>query len=150
MNKNSDLKIKIDHEIDPNEAYDLFLIYQDERHTDGDMGLMSFEEFYLMFFDKKPFAKRLGFYLNNTLIAMILYDLLEDGASAVYSVFSPDYSKRSLGKYVVYYLVNELKHGGLTNLYLGYWIKNSPTMDYKGHFNALEILDYQQGWIAKD
>lgn len=149
LNKNSDLSIKIDHEINAEHAYALFKTYQEERHTDGDMSFMSFDEFYLMFFEKRPYSKRIAFYDEETLIALLLYDLLEDGASAVYSIFDPKCPKRSLGKFVVYYLLKELKTKENQYLYLGYWIEQSPAMSYKGSFDALEILKYGQGWIKK-
>jgi arginine-tRNA-protein transferase len=38
---------------------------------------------------------------------------------------------------------------GLSYLYLGYWIKNSPKMAYKSNYRPLEILKDRQ-WVLLD
>lgn len=150
LHKNRDLKIKHDEEISPKECYDLFEKYQRERHPDSDMRNMSYDEFKLMFFEPYEHSKLLGFYNDqDKLIACILYDLIEDGASAIYSLYTPDMNARSLGKFMIYRLIKELKNHQKPYLYLGYWIKESPEMSYKGDFRALEIL-IDNKWLLKD
>lgn len=151
LNKNKDLHLKIDNDINEDEAYALFQDYQDDRHAEGDMAEMSFEEFHMMFYDRRSHAKKMGFYDHeDRLVALLLYDLLDDGASAIYSLFKPGLEKRSLGKFVLYRLIQALKDENARALYLGYWIKKSPKMAYKGQFDSVEILDPDRGWYLKD
>lgn len=149
LNKNKDLTFKYDSEICTKEAFALFQDYQKNRHPDSEMRHMSYEEFLLMFFEKYEHSKLLGFYNNeNRLIGYVLYDLIDDGASAIYSVYTPSEMQRSIGKFMIYRLIKELKDHDLPYLYLGYWIEKSPEMAYKGNFRALEIL-LDNKWVLK-
>jgi arginine-tRNA-protein transferase len=80
-----------------------------------------------------------------TLIAACLMDQLGDGLSAVYSYFDPSLPPRSLGTYVILWMVEEARRRGLPYVYLGFWIENSPKMAYKGRFRPLEGFS-ADGW----
>jgi arginine-tRNA-protein transferase len=72
---------------------------------------------------------------------------MADGLSAVYSFFSPEETRRSLGTFCILDSVNHLRHLDLPKLYLGYWVKGSETMAYKIDFSGVEI--HQEGrWQA--
>ena len=79
------------------------------------------------------------------LVAGLLTDWSSDGASAVYSFFDPALSERSLGSYMVVWLVEECRRRGLPYVYLGYWIEGSRKMSYKARFRPLESLG-PSGW----
>ena len=82
---------------------------------------------------------------DGTLIAAMLLDRLGDGLSAVYSFFAPDAPRRSLGSYMVLWLIEQACALGLDYVYLGFWIEDSPKMAYKGRFRPLEGFG-PQGW----
>ena len=69
-----------------------------------------------------------------------------DSLSAVYSFFAPDQPRRSLGTYMVYWLVERAAAGGLPHVYLGYWIEECAKMAYKVRFRPVEILGSTDGW----
>ena len=70
----------------------------------------------------------------------ILLDILDDGYSAVYSFFNPLSEKRGLGKNLILRSLELLKLYNKDNLYLGYWVKDSNTMNYKSSFEGLELF----------
>ena len=107
--------------------YLLFDKYISERHRDGDMfptSTLQYREFllndwletnYLNFFDIK----------TNRLIATCVYDVVNNGLSAVYTFFDPDFASFSLGRLAILKLIEIARAENLEHVYLGYWIKNS-------------------------
>lgn len=82
---------------------------------------------------------------DGELVACVLIDFLNDGLSMVYSFFDPDLSAQSLGKFMILDHIERCRDMGLPFLYLGYWVEESPKMDYKAHFQPAEILGVN-GW----
>jgi arginine-tRNA-protein transferase len=79
------------------------------------------------------------------LVAACLFDRLDDGLSAVYSFFDPKLDGRSLGSYMVLWLIETARAEALPFVYLGYWIAGAPKMSYKARFRPLEALG-ETGW----
>ena len=79
------------------------------------------------------------------LVAIALTDVLGDGLSMVYSFFEPDEAARSLGTFMVLDHIARAQRMGLTYVYLGYWVRGSRKMDYKGRFLPQERL-MPDGW----
>ncbi len=128
--------------------YLLFDRYISQRHQDGDMFPTSprqFKDFllcdwlevnYLNIFDIKTGA----------LIGTCVYDIVNDGFSAIYTFFDPDYEKFSIGKLAILKLMELVRQAKLPFLYLGYWIKGCQKMSYKGDFRPIEYFT-QNHWV---
>lgn len=130
------------------EHYQLFERYLSIRHRDGDMYPTSpaqFKEFVLCDWLETQF---LDFYdpLTSMLIATSVYDILDDGLSAVYTFFDPDYHKFSPGRLALLQLIEQAKIAEMPFVYLGYWIKNCQKMSYKGEYRPSECFVNNQ-WI---
>ena len=82
---------------------------------------------------------------QGVLLAGCLVDQISDAYSAVYSYFSPTENNRSLGNFIILWLVERTKALGLSYVYLGYWIKDCPKMSYKSRYNQIEYLG-PSGW----
>jgi arginine-tRNA-protein transferase len=123
------------------EQFGLFTMYQHSRHRESDMATMSFGEYRTMVEDTAVRSAVAEFRdPDGALIAVSLFDRLDDGISAVYSFFDPARPRRSLGTWSILWLVEECRRLGLPYVYLGYWIAESPKMAYKIRFPALEYL----------
>jgi arginyl-tRNA--protein-N-Asp/Glu arginylyltransferase len=83
------------------------------------------------------------------LLAVALTDVLGDGLSMVYSFFDPEESARSLGTLMVLDHIVRAQQMGLSYVYLGYWVRGSHKMDYKGRFLPQERLA-PDGWMRVD
>ncbi len=79
------------------------------------------------------------------LLAVALTDVLGDGLSMVYSFFEPDEAARSLGTLMVLDHIARAQRMDLPYVYLGYWVRGSRKMDYKGRFLPQERL-MPDGW----
>lgn len=139
--RNRDLILSVQPSEATREAFQLFEHYQAVRHGDSDMARMALTDFTAMLEEGAGDAflleARDG---EGRLVGVLLADRLEDGFSAVYSFFDPGAVKRSLGTFLVLALTELALAEGLPQVYLGYWIKGSPKMDYKSRFSPLEAL----------
>jgi arginyl-tRNA--protein-N-Asp/Glu arginylyltransferase len=123
------------------EQYQLFQRYQHTRHQDGDMATMSFYDYRAMVEDTPVDSCVVEFRdAEENLVAACLTDKLGDGLSAVYSFFDPDLEKRSVGTFMILWLVGRARELALPRVYLGYWVRQSRKMAYKARFKPTEIL----------
>ena len=77
-------------------------------------------------------------------------DCFEDGVSAVYTFFDPDFTKRGLGVYGVLSEIDYVKSLQLDWLYLGYWNPKTNKMSYKSNYQPIEFFDGQDWqWLKK-
>ena len=128
------------------EDFELFVRYIGTRHDDGEMAGMTFADYRGMVEESRVDTRISEFRDGDgRLLAACLVDWLSDGPSAVYSFFEPTLSHRSLGTYMVLWLIAAARDRGLPYVYLGYWIADSPKMAYKARFRPLEGLG-PDGW----
>lgn len=128
------------------EQYRLFRRYMRSRHGGGDMAVMDRRDYSSMVLSS-PIETGLVEFRDGAgdLTAACLTDRLPDGLSAVYSFFDPAQNRRSLGSFMVLWLIEEARRQGLSHVYLGYWIENSPKMAYKARFQPLQAFG-PEGW----
>ncbi|KAJ1974395.1 Arginyl-tRNA--protein transferase 1 [Dimargaris xerosporica] len=90
------------------------------------------------------------YYLDSTLIAVGVIDILPNFVSSVYLFYNPDYSSLSLGHYCALREIAFTKHLRLAHPTLlrnlryynmGYYIHSCPKMSYKRDFKPSELLD---------
>ncbi len=128
------------------EQFRLFSRYQQSRHGGGEMATMTFAD-YRMMVEETPVETRIVEFRDGDgdLIGAMLVDQMEDSLSAVYSIFDPNQPQRSLGTFMVLWLLERATEIGLPYVYLGYWIGESGKMAYKSRFRPLESLG-PEGW----
>jgi leucyl-tRNA---protein transferase len=142
------------------EHYSLFRSYLDARHGIGGMADMTVLDFAMMVEDSHvdtsvvEYRKRgpdSAFTGKGTgpLLGVSLTDVLGDGLSMVYSFYDADMESRSLGTLMILDHIARTRTLGLKYLYLGYWVKDSRKMNYKGRFTPQERL-LPEGWLRVD
>ena len=154
--RNSDLHRQAVSPWASEDQYGLFRKYLDGRHAQGGMADMDIFEFAAMI-EETPIRSRVIEYkatahadtTEDELAAVCLTDVLDDGLSMVYSFFDPDYADRSLGTYMILDHIDRARRIGLPYVYLGYWVEDSPKMDYKRLFKRQEQLG-AEGWKPVD
>lgn len=140
LKRNGDVRVEVDEATDFSLDYPLYARYISERHRDGDMYPPS-EEQYRSFLSAEWGVTRFGrFYQDERLIAVSVFDVLDDGLSAVYTFFDPREHQRSLGNFAILWQIEQTRKLGLDHLYLGYWIRDCQKMSYKIHFRPLQLF----------
>ena len=127
------------------EQFRLLKRYLAGRHEGGGMSSMSYRE-YAGMVNESPVKSLIFEYRNGPeddapLVAASITDILSDGLSMVYTFFDPAGPRRSLGTYMILDHILYAADLGAPHVYLGYWVQNSPKMDYKRRFGPLDILD---------
>lgn len=145
-NKNKDLTREVKGPIATREQFDLLKLYLTTRHEAGGMADMDFYRYEMMVEDCATETEIVEYRNDDGILkAAILIDRLTDGQSLVYSFFDPNESKRSLGLLMILDQIKRCAADGLPYLYLGYWVPQSPKMQYKSDFTPCEVLTHR-GW----
>lgn len=128
------------------EQFRLFSAYQRYRHEGGDMSAMTFADYRAMV-EETPVTTRTVEFRDaaGELTGMMLMDRMQDSLSAVYSFYDARQQRRSLGTYMILWMIGQAQALGLPYVYLGYWIDGSEKMAYKVRFRPLEALG-PDGW----
>ncbi len=145
--RNADIASDMRIAVPTSEQYAIFRAYLDSRHRDGGMADMTVLDYAMMVEDSHIETRIIEYRLRESreLVAIALTDVLGDGLSMVYSFFEPDLSARSLGTLMVLDHISRARSMGLSYVYLGYWVRGSRKMDYKGRFLPQERL-MPEGW----
>lgn len=140
LKHNDDLEFRIAPIHFREEYYALYERYISTRHEDGDMYPPSREQFTSFLIEGAIDGFFLEMRLNDRLLALAIVDVLDDGLSAIYTLFEPAEERRSLGTLAVLWQIEEAQRRNLPYVYLGYWIRECRKMNYKTRFQPLQRL----------
>lgn len=136
------------------EQFRLLRDYVKTRHDKGGMSEMTYRD-YVTMVGASPVQSLIFEYRDGTgddapLVAVSITDVLRDGLSMVYTFFDPQMDARGLGHFMILDHIQQAQDLGLPHVYLGYWVKGSPKMDYKRRYKPLEVLDGDQWRTLRD
>lgn len=147
---NKDIVFKVKDAVFNDEHYNLYCRYMKGRHAGGGMDNDEPDSYESLIKADWSTSKLLEFKLGNKLIMVAVIDCFDDGVSAVYTFFDPEYSNRGPGVFGVLSEIDYVKTLQLDWLYLGYWNPKTNKMSYKSHYQPMEFFDGQEWqWLEK-
>ena len=84
--------------------------------------------------------------IDDRLAAVSYFDVGERSVSAVYGMFDPEFSDRSLGIFTMLKEIEFARENGKEFYYQGYSYEGHSFYDYKKRFRATEGFDWRGGW----
>lgn len=93
------------------------------------------------------FGREFLYFKDEKLVGVGLVDVLPIGLSSVYFFHHPDWRKQSPGVFSVMAEIDFARRIGRPHLYLGYWIAENQSMEYKNRYKKHEIL---KAYVADD
>ena len=148
LKQNQDIEMRVRPAEFNHEHFELYRRYLSGRHPGGGMDNPSSDSYINFLTSSWCDTAFIEFRLGEKLVAVAVTDFINDGASAFYTFFDPDMPKRGLGTFAILKQIELTRNYGLSWLYLGYWIEESPKMRYKTRFLALEA--YHSNWRKLD
>jgi leucyl-tRNA---protein transferase len=144
LKRNKHLKILIGQPSVSDEHLRLYEAYHDDMSQRRGWPLQSYDqEEYIESFvtGGGEFAREFRYFDNSKLVGVGLVDVLPDGLSSIYFFHDPKWRKLSPGVFSVLTEIDFARQMGLNYLYLGYWIEENQSMEYKGRYKPHEILE---------
>lgn len=122
------------------EIYEKYHNYMEERKGWKNYKITpgSYHELYKAGANK--FGKEILYYIDDKLVGVDLVDFLDDGISSIYFFYDPDFRDFSLGRYSIYMQIQLAKNFNLRWIYLGYYVKDCPSLNYKDRYKPYEIM----------
>ncbi len=128
--------------------YDRFHAYQSEHvgwPAHGPKNAAGFAESFV----ENPFpTQEWCYYLGQKLVGVGYVDRVPAGLSAIYFFHDPAERKRSLGTYNVLSVIRKAAEWNLPHTYLGYYVRDCRSLEYKTRFKPNEVLTEEGGWTA--
>ncbi|MFK5913173.1 MAG: arginyltransferase [Woeseiaceae bacterium] len=147
---NADILMTAKDAVFDEEHYALYRKYMKGRHAGGGMDKDEPDSYETLISAAWCDSKLLEFRLNNELVMVAVVDCFDDGISAVYTFFDPEYSNRGLGVFGILSEIEYVKSLNLDWLYLGYWNPKTNKMSYKSNYQPMEFFDgHDWQWLKK-
>lgn len=142
-NRNQDLTVSIRPPTVSAEHLTLFNRYHADmsRRREWPENQTDPEQYFESFLDGRfSFSCEFQYRLNGQLVGLGLVDITDDAMSSLYFYHEPDLRDRALGTFSVLTEIQEAANRQIPWLYLGYYIADCGSMNYKNRFGPHQIL----------
>ncbi|MHC4879704.1 MAG: arginyltransferase [Planctomycetota bacterium] len=101
----------------------------------------SFQDYYESFIGGRfDFAREFRYWNEDRLVGIGIVDEVSSGLSSAYFYHDPAWRRLSPGTFSVLTEIEYARQQGLDYVYLGYWIRDNDSMNYKANFRPHEVL----------
>ena len=143
LRKNKDTEVFISRPKITQEHINLHIKYHLHKHkkVGWKHEKITQQNYYLTFVQGMgEFAYEVSYIRDGKLIGVDLIDILEDGISAIYFFYDPDFSHLSLGNFSILKEVQIAHMHDLKWIYLGYYVSENKSLNYKAKYQPLQEL----------
>jgi arginyl-tRNA--protein-N-Asp/Glu arginylyltransferase len=144
LKKNSDINVFYNPPLYREEIYQLFVKHSKIRFNQDEEKTGSREDFIQTHFTPSTASVLSEFFLDDKLVAVGFLGLSIEATSSVYFIYDPDFEKRSLGIFGALKEIEYTKEAHKKYYYLGYFIEENQSMNYKNQFNPHETYDWNK------
>jgi arginine-tRNA-protein transferase len=138
LNSCRDIEVKIGEPHYTDEKFSLYLDHKKRFHSLQD-DVEDEQNFRLSFYVNMPFGIEFEYYLDGKLVGAALGDYTKNTFSAIYTFYSVPNPKLSLGTFSVLKQLEFSKQKHVSYFYLGYYIANNKSLQYKSGFRPNEV-----------
>ncbi|MEZ5305992.1 MAG: hypothetical protein R2684_02480 [Pyrinomonadaceae bacterium] len=145
LRKNRDVELEIGKPIFDDQKHRLFELHKDRFDHGVPQSIYTFLDPRAgeIPCETLEFTVRIG----GRLAAVSYLDIGDKAVSAVYAMFDPEFSQRSLGIYTMLAEISFASEIGKRFYYQGYAYEGSSFYDYKKGFDATEVFDWHGNWL---
>jgi leucyl-tRNA---protein transferase len=144
MRKNEHIRAELHPLFIVREIVELYNRYQRfmHEHRGWELRRASVASFQDMFLSGQSALGQQWLYFNDDkLVGVAMMDEVPEAVSLVYFFHDPDWRPLSPGVFSVVTQIEYARRQSIPHAYLGYWIKDCGSMNYKNRFAPYEILD---------
>lgn len=145
--RNEDITVEVVPNKFYREVFDLYTVYQEERHGRDETSRESGFRRFLC--DSSVTTVQMHYRQENRLVGVGWVDELSDALSSVYFIFDPEESRRSLGTFSVMEEIRRADELGISYHHLGFYVRDSRKMAYKANFFPHELL-IEGRWVRRE
>ena len=147
LKKNDDVIVSVGAPRFTRDKYRLYCSYLELRHNSrSDDSASSLKR---SLYSSPVQTLEFEYTLDGKLIAAGLSDICSRSLSSVYVYYDPDLSSRSLGTFSALQEIFLARNYGIPYYYLGFWVSDCRSMNYKSHYKPYEILNEDFQWIGQ-
>ncbi len=130
--------------------YDRYHAFQSDHKGWPYFGTKDPYEYACAFLENPFTTQEWCYYLDRRLIGVGYVDRLPGALSAIYFFYDPEERHRSLGTWNILCLIAEAARQRIPHVYLGYFVADSASMQYKAKFRPHELLHPDGTWHRAD
>lgn len=147
IKKNSETDFKIFELMDFALKYfeQSYAIYNRFLHIRYNRNPVDIGEYFTEFFVSPVKTLISALFINGELAGNGFLDLGKTSLSTIYFAFDPQFSFLSPGTFSIIKEIEWARKNGLKHYYLGYYIRELSSMNYKGLFRPFQLLDFETG-----
>lgn len=113
-----------------------------QKKRDWEYQSVTLNNYYMSFVNGfNDFGYEVLYYDDDRLIAVDLIDIVNDGISAVYCYYDPNYERYSLGKYSLLRQIKFAQNNHKQWIHLGYFVDGCQSLQYKRSYDPLVKLE---------
>jgi len=142
-NRNDDVEVIVQPPTVTDEHIELYNTYHHDMSLRRGWPFreIDFDQYFESFLDGEfPFSREFQYRLDGKLIGLGIVDMTGGAMSSIYFTHDPEYRDRALGTMSVLREIQEGDRTGHQFLYMGYYIADCGSMNYKNRFGPHEFL----------